>query len=424
MVGFFKEGITHFSFNHPNYTHNSNAPLLYFTYHTMDVDPHACPEKEADNKLYDALNVPRDASAKEIKKAYRKLALKLHPDKGGNEEEFKKVTHAFEVLSDEVKRSLYDQHGQAALDRLEEFAGEGREVPKDGDLDGKEEVKSQSRLIKLDCSLQDLFRGCSKTLMVERKRECRGCHGVGLTWDALATADSCPQCDGSGVQIHVMQNPHSGELQQADSECGVCAGTGLQVGQEDVCRECDGELLSEDRVEVTVVVPPGSRPGQKVVLADQGDTFPNCSPGDLIFVLVADCQELARAQPQRGRDIVRIQVQSLTPSITQPEGNRCDSRCQSLTRRPNHTLTAGPRRCVHPAQGPPPPGEAAAAAARRAVRLQLRLAHAGRPHAAAADRARGSGAGGRRRFSGGGGGGLAGQPEPACARRPALPGTD
>ena len=164
------------------------------------------PKKDVDTqKLYDILKVSKKASQDEIRKAFRKLALKEHPDKGGDPEKFKDISTAYEVLSNPEKRDVYDKYGEEGVnqgggggaggmsDIFEMFSGMGggRQKPS-GPKKGK------PVLHQVKATLEDLYNGKSSKLAVNRDRICSKCNGLGGKAGAVAT---CGACKGRGMRV-------------------------------------------------------------------------------------------------------------------------------------------------------------------------------------------------------------------------------
>ena len=166
------------------------------------------PQKEVDTqKYYDLLGVTKSASQDEIKKSFRKLALKAHPDKGGDPEKFKEMTVAYEVLSDPKKRDLYDKYGEEGLqegghggfgggDIFDLFMGGGG---RGGQQRGPKKGKSVMHPVK--ATLEDLFHGKTSKVAVSRDRICSKCDGRGGKAGAVQT---CSACKGKGMRT-IMQ---------------------------------------------------------------------------------------------------------------------------------------------------------------------------------------------------------------------------
>ena len=159
------------------------------------------PPKEVDNKrYYDLLGVEKNATFDQIKKAYRKLALKAHPDKGGDAEKFKEISMAYEVLSDKDKREIYDQHGEDGLkegggmrggDIFSQMFGGGMGMRQQGPKKGK----SVEHAIKV--TLEEIYKGKTTKIAVNRDRICKTCNGKGGKNGANST---CQGCKGRGMR--------------------------------------------------------------------------------------------------------------------------------------------------------------------------------------------------------------------------------
>merc|ERR1719414_2310535 len=149
-------------------------------------------------KFYKLLEVDKDASEADIKKAYRKMAIKHHPDKGGDPEKFKEITRAYEVLSDSEKRSKYDRFGEEGLDGdgggdpsdiFESFFGGGRR----GGGGGRRRQKTKDVVQPLKCTLEQLYGGQTKKMAITRQ-----------VIDKQKGVVSCRECDGRGVRVQVV----------------------------------------------------------------------------------------------------------------------------------------------------------------------------------------------------------------------------
>tara|TARA_B100000405_G_C16689507_1_gene412356 strand:- start:832 stop:1470 length:639 start_codon:yes stop_codon:yes gene_type:complete len=201
-----------------------------------------------DTKLYDVLGISKSADASEIKKAYRKAAIKNHPDKGGDEAKFKECTHAYEVLSDPEKRELYDNYGEEALKDGGGGFGGGGGSPFDifeqmfggnpfgggggGRGGGRSRVRKGEDVVHgLKLSLEDLYNGVTKKLSLAKNIICPKCTGTGSKSGALGT---CRTCSGSGVKLVVRQIA-PGMVQQMQTVCPDCQGNGQTISEKDKC---------------------------------------------------------------------------------------------------------------------------------------------------------------------------------------------
>nr|XP_057930779.1 dnaJ homolog subfamily A member 4 [Doryrhamphus excisus] len=236
---------------------------------------------------YDLLGVGPKASADEIKKAYRKLALKYHPDKNPNEgEKFKLISQAYDVLSDPKKRDLYDQGGEQAI---KDGGMGGGSSPMDifnmffGGGGGRMQRERRGKNIvhQLSVSLEDMYNGSTRKLALQKNVICEKCDGYGGKKGAL---EKCTSCKGRGVQIKVQQiGP--GMIQQIQSMCGDCHGQGESFSAKDRCKNCNGQKVERKKKILEVHIDKGMKDGQKITFHGEGDQEPDLEPGDVIIVL-------------------------------------------------------------------------------------------------------------------------------------------
>ena len=242
----------------------------------------------AKRDYYEVLGVERGAAEADVKKAYRRLAMKHHPDRNPGdsaaEEKFKEASEAYEVLSDQEKRERYDRFGHAGVEGAGSGFGAGGftdigdifgEVF--GDIFGGGRARRGSRRGRdmeytLDLTLEQAVRGDSVEIRVPTLAACDDCHGSGAKPGTSPSA--CPECDGRG-QIRVSQGFFS--LQQT---CPRCRGAGRVIL--DPCHACQGRGRVEQRKTLAVKVPPGVDNGDRVRLSGEGEAGANgAPPGDL-----------------------------------------------------------------------------------------------------------------------------------------------
>ncbi|CAF3483789.1 unnamed protein product [Rotaria sp. Silwood1] len=243
-----------------------------------------------ETKYYDILGVKPDATLDEIKKAYRKLALKLHPDKNpdNDPEQFKQLSQAYEVLSDEKKRSLYDQVGEQGL---KEGAGAGGFHGSDpfdifnmffgGSFNNRQDNRGKNLVHQLAVSLEELYNGAVRKLALQKNVICDKCEGRGGKKGAVS---KCTICNGSGVVIRVNQIA-PGMIQQIRSPCSDCEGQGEKINPKDKCKTCDGKKIIRERKIIEVHIDKGMEDGKKITFSGEGDQEPGLEPGDIIVVL-------------------------------------------------------------------------------------------------------------------------------------------
>ncbi|KAK3732843.1 hypothetical protein QZH41_012359 [Actinostola sp. cb2023] len=240
-----------------------------------------------ETKLYDILGVSPGASAADIKKSYRKLALKFHPDKNPNEgDKFKQISMAYEVLANENKREIYDQGGEEALkgggdggfhspmDIFDMFFGTGRSR-RQGEQRGKDMVH------QLKVSLEDMYNGTTRQLALQKNVICSKCEGRGGKKGAV---DTCQTCNGSGMYVR-LNRIAPGMVQQIQTICRDCGGQGERISEKDRCKTCQGKKVVRERKILEVHVDRGMKDGQKITFHGEGDQEPSVKPGDIIIIL-------------------------------------------------------------------------------------------------------------------------------------------
>lgn len=251
-----------------------------------------------ETKYYDLLEVPAEASADQIKKAYRKLAIKWHPDKNPDnkaeaEEKFKAVTEAYEVLSDEKKRELYDKYGEEGLkggghsahdanDIFSQMFGGGMFGFGGGRGQREQPTKTQDVSWPLTVGLVDFYRGKTRKLKIERQVLCQGCRGKGSLKDGAVA--KCTGCKGQGVRI-VMQRIGPGMISQSQQTCPECKGEGEVIKKEDRCKDCDGKKTKPESKILEVNITPGMQINHKIPFYNMADEAPGLETGDIVVVL-------------------------------------------------------------------------------------------------------------------------------------------
>lgn len=233
---------------------------------------------------YEVLGVPKSASKDEIKKAYRKLAIKYHPDKNAGdkeaEEKFKEIAEAYAVLSDDDKKQQYDMYGHRAPRMGGGFGGmDPFEMFKRhfGDIFGGQSrqqrvIKGQDARINVRFTLEELFNGTSRKVEYKRNTKCKKCDGSGGTGKKI-----CLKCQGSG-QITEVQQIGTMVMQQVHT-CHVCQGTGEIV--EKTCDSCNGSGIKLEKEVIQVDVPAGAFDGAILVMSGKGHAVKNGVNGDL-----------------------------------------------------------------------------------------------------------------------------------------------
>ena len=239
--------------------------------------------------FYEVLGVAKGASAQDIKKAYRKLAMKYHPDRNPDDKEaeakFKEATEAYEVLSDEQKKAAYDQYGHAGVDPNMGgggfHAGAGAsfsDIFGDvfGDIFGAGGGRGGSRSNR-GSDLEEAVKGTSLEIRVPTMVHCDTCDGSGAKKGTSPV--TCTTCGGVG-QVRMQQGFFS--VQQT---CPACRGQGKII--KDPCSDCHGQGRKEKRKTLSVKIPPGVDTGDRIRLAGEGEAGMNGGPAGDLYVQVA-----------------------------------------------------------------------------------------------------------------------------------------
>lgn len=210
-------------------------------------------------EYYNILKVPKTASDKEIKKSYHKLSRLYHPDKNPGkktwaEENFKKVSEAYAVLSDEKKRKLYDQGGKEAVERGEHVDNDFPFPFPFGNMHRRQQIPATKIAVKI--TLEQAFTGGEFTHTFNRKKTCFDCSGHGTK---SGKPSDCSNCNGRGIQVRVIRMGHM--IQQTQTPCDKCQGTGECVDAKYKCKECKGNGSVKEKCSFKFTVEPGTVTG-------------------------------------------------------------------------------------------------------------------------------------------------------------------
>ena len=257
---------------------------------------------------YEILGVPKDADADTIKKAYRKVALKYHPDRNPDnkeaEEKFKEAAEAYEVLSDEDKRARYNRFGHAGVNNQGGFGSGGGSMNMEdifeqfGDVfggggspfesffggssrrRGPQGQRGSNLRIKVSLTMEEIATGIQKKIKVKRQVACDGCGGSGAK-DSKSVS-TCGTCQGSGYVRQIKQT-FLGQM-QTTTTCPTCSGSGQSITA--YCQKCkgDGRMYSEDLLEIDI--PAGVGEGMQLSMRGKGNAGKAGGPsGDLLIVI-------------------------------------------------------------------------------------------------------------------------------------------
>ncbi len=279
----------------------------------------------AKRDYYEVLGVSRDATEEDIKKAYRRLALKYHPDKNPGskeaEEKFKEATEAYEVLKDPQKRSTYDQFGHAGLSGAGGFGGFDfstfdlsdalRAFMRDfgsfgsvfNEFFGSTPTGTQRRYqkgrdlqIRLKLTLEEIATGVEKKIKLKRLQKCTECDGTGVAKGSLKKI--CPKCQGAG-QIRRVSRSLFGQFVNV-STCDYCDGEGMVV--DSPCPICRGDGRVKGISTISVKIPAGVTSGNYIQLRGAGNAGPRGGPSGDVVVLIEELEHPTFRR--RGDDIM------------------------------------------------------------------------------------------------------------------------
>lgn len=223
----------------------------------------------AGEDFYALLGVKREASQKEIKKAFRSLSLKYHPDRNPGDEKahamFVKINRAHETLIDPELKRIYDIYGEEGLE-------------KEHNISHQQKNRGPNARVDMTISLEDLYNGASREISLEKNVICSHCHGTG---GRLGKTKQCPICQGRGM---VTQNVNMmGFQMQMQQPCNKCGGKGIIFSE--VCPHCKGKQVIKETKAIKVVIEKGMRDNEEIIFPRESEQSPDTIPGDLIVTL-------------------------------------------------------------------------------------------------------------------------------------------
>ena len=272
----------------------------------------------ADKDLYGVLGLSQDATDADIKKAYRKLSLKYHPDKNPGDEDahrtYMDIQYAHEVLSDEDKRQIYDMDGEEGL----KAAAQGGQRGGGGGLfdlfgmggggggGGGGKRKGPDYKMNFDVSLEDLYNGVEKTLKITRNVICRACKGTGAK---DGQTKMCHHCGGKGQTVSLQQIAPGFNVQM-QQPCPHCGGKGKLASAK--CSVCGGKKVKPEEKTLELVIERGMADGQEITFARASEQSPETTPGDVVMTLK---QQPHRTFTRKADDLFMTQPLSLYEAL-------------------------------------------------------------------------------------------------------------
>ncbi|XP_042296220.1 dnaJ homolog subfamily A member 1-like [Sceloporus undulatus] len=311
-----------------------------------------------ETEYYDLLGVKPSATVEEIKRAYRRLALRYHPDKNPSEgERFKQISQAYEVLSDPHKRSVYDRGGERAMKEGGAAGRGGFRPPMDifnlffgggpSPHGARVERKGRTAFHHLSVTLEELYKGTTRKISIQKNIICKTCGGRG---GREGHDPRCPKCHGSGVEV-VIHRLGPNLVHHVQAMCSQCFGQGEWVQPLDRCLSCNGRKVIREKKLLDICVEKGMADRQKLTFHQEGDQVPGFQPGDVVIVLDQKQHPIFQ---RLGNDLVVKREVTLVDALC---GCKLviytlDNRRLLLSSRPGTMIKPGDRKCV-PNEGMP-----------------------------------------------------------------------
>ena len=236
----------------------------------------------SNSTLYEILNIDKDANETQIKTSYKKLALRHHPDReGGSEEEFKKVGRAYDILSDEKRRKIYDELGEEGLENMEQHTTNFNPHELFEQLFAQQNEQKLHLIHAERIDLKDLYLETQKEIKLTRSQPCKKCNGKGTEVDDSVFI--CNSCDGKGIKITMRQVGPM--LQQMQNICSTCKGKGNTIPDKDLCKSCSGEGTAEESFTYKIPLKKKMSSNYQIREKNKGHKDKNGNQGDLVIVI-------------------------------------------------------------------------------------------------------------------------------------------
>lgn len=275
---------------------------------------------------YELLGVDKTASESEIQKAYKRAALKNHPDKGGDEEIFKQINQAKEILTDHVKRRIYDTYGEEGVNNSD---------------NNNFMTKGEDMVHQVSVKLDELYSGKPLKFNLTRNIICTTCNGNGCKLEYLKV---CNNCNGQKFQIQTI-HLGPGMSQQMQIPCNRCNATGTLVDPLHRCNLCNGQRIIVDKTKMELFITKGMQNNQHLTVQGGGNEYPGTIPGNLVIVI----NEVPHKQFIRdGNDLVLIQPIQLVDALCGFKFyiTHLDGRILQICTRPSEIITPTSLKCI------------------------------------------------------------------------------
>jgi len=241
-------------------------------------------------KLYDILNVSKGCSEDELKKSYKKLAMKYHPDRNreeGAEEKFKEISRAYNVLNNKEKREIYDSYGEEGLNRnmseqqmpnMDPFGMFGNMFNRNN---RRQQTKTKDRIEEVEISLEDAYKEKTMKISYDKDVICSTCRGEGVKDKSLSK--QCQPCKGMGKILKLVQlGP--GFVTQSQVPCNDCRGSGRYNPADNICMRCNGEKIFKIRSSIKITLKREFKNGHTLKFSEESDQHPDADIyGDLFI---------------------------------------------------------------------------------------------------------------------------------------------